>query len=76
MFYLRERIRGPLLYTFWDPAGLSSNGLWERDEEPDDVLSSGLLPSVSLLTVCKKRNGQTAYFIKGLEKESVAFTMQ
>lgn len=45
VFYLRERIRGPLLlYAFWDPAGLNSNGLWERDEEPDDVLSRYWLP--------------------------------
>lgn len=37
---LRERSMGPLLlYVFWDPAGLSSKGLWERDEDPDDVLS-------------------------------------
>ena len=38
--YLRERSMGPLLlYMFWDPAGLNNKGLWERDEEPDDVLS-------------------------------------
>lgn len=37
---LRERSIGPLLlYMFWEPAGLSSKGLWERDEDPDDVLS-------------------------------------
>ena len=45
-WYLRERISAPLLaYAFWDPAGLRSSGLWDRDEEPDDVLSSGLVPS-------------------------------
>lgn len=38
--YLRERSMGPLLlYILWEPAGLNSKGLWERDEEPDDVLS-------------------------------------
>jgi len=38
--YLRERIMGPpLLYMFWELAGLSNNGLWDRDEDPDDVLS-------------------------------------
>ena len=43
--YLRERIRGPLvLYAFCDPAGLRSRGLWERDEDPEEVLSSCLLP--------------------------------
>lgn len=37
---LRDRSMGPLLlYMFWEPAGLSSKGLWERDEDPDDVLS-------------------------------------
>lgn len=28
-----------LLYMFWEPPGLNNKGLWERDEEPDDVLS-------------------------------------
>lgn len=38
--YLRERSMGPLLlYMFWEPAGLNNKGLWERDEDPDDVLS-------------------------------------
>lgn len=37
--HLRERIMGPPLYMFWEFAGLSNNGLWDRDEEPDDVLS-------------------------------------
>lgn len=38
--YLRERSMGPLLlYMFCEPAGLNNKGLWERDEEPDDVLS-------------------------------------
>lgn len=37
---LRERSMGPLLlYMFWEPAGLSSKGLWEREEDPDEVLS-------------------------------------
>ena len=30
----------------WDPAGLSGRGLWERDEDPDDVLSR-YLPAFS-----------------------------
>lgn len=41
--YLIERSSCPvLLYTLWDPAGLSSRGLWDLDEDPDDVLSKYL----------------------------------